>query len=72
MPSRRTAALPTPPPLTQRSRRYSWSFALQAFILGIYLNGIAVWGRDDILTCEAHNYRAEADSCGCYYEWDYY
>jgi hypothetical protein len=28
-----------------------WSQMVQAFLWGQYLNGIAVWGRDPILTC---------------------
>lgn len=30
----------------------SWSRATQAFLIGYYVNGIALWGRDPVLTCQ--------------------
>jgi hypothetical protein len=30
--------------------RYSWSFALQGFMWGMYCNGIGIWGRDPVLS----------------------
>ena len=29
--------------------RYSWSFALQGFFVGMYANGIGIWGRDPLI-----------------------
>ena len=40
-----------------------FSRATQAYFLGGYLNGIAVYGRDPILVCEAAVYRAENGRC---------
>jgi hypothetical protein len=40
-----------------------WSRATQAWLLGGYLNGIAVYGRDPILVCEAAYYRSRNAGC---------
>lgn len=40
-----------------------WSRATQAWFLGGYINGIAVYGRDPILVCEAAFYRASSANC---------
>ncbi|GMH97759.1 hypothetical protein TrST_g12643 [Triparma strigata] len=29
--------------------RYSWSWAMQGFMMGMYVNGIGIWGRDSVL-----------------------
>jgi len=47
--------------------RYSWSFGLQALLFGFYLNGLAVWGRDQVLGCEQAEF--ESKQQGCYWSW---
>jgi hypothetical protein len=42
-----------------------WSRATQAWFLGGYLNGIAIYGRDPILVCEAAFYRAMPGNGNC-------
>ncbi len=42
-----------------------WSRATQAWFFGGYLNGIAVYGRDPILVCEAAFYRASRGNGNC-------
>ena len=34
------------------NQRFWWSLALQGFLWGIYINGVAVWGRDGLLGCQ--------------------
>jgi hypothetical protein len=40
-----------------------WSRATQAWLLGGYINGIAVYGRDPILVCEDAYYRSRNAQC---------
>ena len=50
-----------------------WSRATHAFLLGMYLNGIAVYGRDPILGCNYGYYVSENQQCSyfeCYYQYD--
>lgn len=50
------------------------SIAAGAFLWGGYLNGIAAWGRDDLLGCKRSFYAAANQHCGfldCYYESHY-
>ena len=42
-----------------------WSRATQAWFLGGYINGIAVYGRDPLLVCEAAFYRAIPGNGNC-------
>ena len=46
-----------------------WSRAFQAYCLGNYINGIAVYGRDPILGCNVAFYRSTNANCeylSCY------
>jgi hypothetical protein len=48
-----------------------WSRAFQAYCLGCYINGIAVYGRDPILGCNMAFYRSTNANCpymSCYEE----
>jgi len=29
--------------------RYEWSFALNGFMVGVYVNGIGIWGRNPVV-----------------------
>ena len=51
--------------------RYWWSFAFQAFLWGVYINGIAVWGRDEVLGCYQVGYALSNQMCYeyCYEPW---
>lgn len=40
-----------------------WSRGLQAFLVGMYLNGIAVYGRDPVLACESAFLSARSLQC---------
>ena len=40
-----------------------WSTAAGAFLWGGYINGIAAWGRDDVLGCERSLYAAVDQRC---------
>ena len=40
-----------------------WSTAAGAFLWGGYLNGVAAWGRDDVLGCERSLYAAVDQGC---------
>ena len=40
-----------------------WSQAAGAFLWGGYINGIAAWGRDDVLGCERSLYAAVDQRC---------
>ena len=40
-----------------------WSQAAGAFLWGGYINGIAAWGRDDVLGCERSLYGAVDQGC---------
>ena len=40
-----------------------WSTAAGAFLWGGYLNGVAAWGRDDVLGCERSLYGAVDQGC---------
>ena len=40
-----------------------WSQAAGAFLWGGYINGIAAWGRDDVLGCERSLYAAVDQGC---------
>jgi hypothetical protein len=40
-----------------------WSRCTMAFLWGFYANGIAVWGRDPILTCAVAFYRSTDQEC---------
>merc|ERR1712032_1101179 len=40
-----------------------WSRTLQAFLLGVYTNGVAVYGRDPVLACEAAFISASSLRC---------
>mmetsp|Transcript_4903 Transcript_4903/g.6929 ORF Transcript_4903/g.6929 Transcript_4903/m.6929 type:complete len:254 (+) Transcript_4903:1-762(+) len=40
-----------------------WSRSTMAFLWGFYANGIAVWGRDPILTCAVAFYRSIDQEC---------
>ena len=44
--------------------RQYWSFATMGFCIGVYINGIGVYGRDSILGCEEDAYRITNDGCG--------
>ena len=51
-----------------------WSQAASAFLWGGYLNGIAAYGRDDLLGCKRSFYAGANQHCGyldCYYESHY-
>ena len=51
-----------------------WSQAAGAFLWGGYLNGIAAYGRDDLLGCKRSFYAGANQHCGyldCYYESHY-
>jgi len=43
--------------------RYSWSFAAQGFMWGMYVNGIAIWGRDSITGCDEVEYLVNTNYC---------
>lgn len=48
-----------------------WSTYVQAWCWGCYINGIAVWGRDPVLTCGYAFYMSAEQSCpylACYIE----
>ena len=40
-----------------------WSRLTMSVLWGIYIHGIAVWGRDPILTCAISLYRSENGQC---------
>jgi hypothetical protein len=46
------------------SREEWWSQVSMAIAWGQYVNGIAVWGRDSVLTCEFASYVAAGNRCG--------
>ena len=48
--------------------RYEWSFWFQGLVWGIYVNGIAVYGRDNLLGCLEDKYRSLNDGCPVW-EW---
>ena len=45
------------------NQRFWWSIALQGFLWGIYINGVAVYGRDGLLGCEENKFRTLDDNC---------
>ena len=40
-----------------------WSQATMAYFWGMYINGIAVYGRDPVLTCEYAHFVTEDQGC---------
>ena len=45
------------------NQRFWWSIMLQFFMWGVYINGIAVYGRDGLLGCDEIAYRAKDLTC---------
>ncbi|GMI29593.1 hypothetical protein TrCOL_g1099 [Triparma columacea] len=45
------------------NQRFWWSIALQGFLWGIYINGVAVYGRDGLLGCQEDKFRTLDDGC---------
>ncbi|GMI25894.1 hypothetical protein TrRE_jg7350, partial [Triparma retinervis] len=60
------------------NQRYWWSYTVLALCFGIYVNGIAGYGRDSLLGCEQAYYNSKQQMCGhlrsegepifCFYE----
>jgi len=48
------------------NQRFWWSLMLQSFMWGVYINGIAVYGRDGLMGCDEVKYRAENLQCSFY------
>ncbi|GMI05143.1 hypothetical protein TrLO_g2265 [Triparma laevis f. longispina] len=49
------------------NQRFWWSLMLQSFMWGVYINGIAVYGRDGLMGCDEVKYRA--GNLGCAATW---
>ena len=45
------------------NQRFWWSLTLQGFLWGVYINGIAVYGRDGLIGCDEVKYRSEDQFC---------
>ena len=48
------------------SRPEWWSQTAMTLCRGQYINGIAVWGRDDVLTCEFASFVTSGNGCSSY------
>jgi hypothetical protein len=59
------------------NQKYWWSYTVLALCFGVYVNGIAGYGRDSLLGCQMAYYNSKQQKCGhlkseetvfCFYE----
>jgi len=46
------------------NQKYWWSYVVMALCFGVYINGIAGYGRDSMLGCKSAYYNSQQQQCG--------